>query len=228
MRREKGKRLGISRQIEVRGIPDMVLSWYGDLVHLQRRGNTSYFVSPEGVAQALSKVPSASGLLPKRCLGTGFLNGARFWVVFVPPRRRTLLFVGEKEYVIPLPPLVWAGWQTQYRIFALGSPGYPTLSTPLFVAPLPNVYRDGKICWGNVTVPEAATATILEKAFQQFVEGSLFSAHLANGKSLQYTNSVMLRYEQMVNDGTTRRYPLDDLMPAECHLSWLLEGRAWK
>ncbi len=58
-----------------------------------------------------------------------------------------------------------------------------------------------------------------------FLTGSQFNTHLANGKSVRYSLNVLLRYPELDPE---QPYPLDDLIPAERHLSWLLAGGPWR
>jgi hypothetical protein len=202
---------------------------YDELTLLTRKQGgrwAQYPITLDAIADVLSGVQTVSGLLPQHTLGTGRVNGQPFYVLYVPPTVRTLrMEVGS--YTVPLPPLVWAGCGTDYRIWALGEHGYPTsTSAPLMVAPFPNCYKDGRVCWGTADGRPAAAPGTLPHVLKLFLEESYFNLHLANGKSVQYTTSVVARWQQLV-DGGALEYPLDDLMPAECQLTWALSGQAW-
>lgn len=212
------------------GEPLAQITIYEQLVLLTRRNGlrwTQYPIDPDALAQLLARTPIASGLLPPHTLGVGRICGQDFTVLYVPPRVRTLrMEVGS--YTIPLPPLVWAGCGTDYRIWALGTLDYPTRGdVPLMVAPFPNCYKNGGVCWGTSDARSPAAPAGLLAVLTLFLEESYFNLHLANGKSVHFSTSVVARWQQIVADAALD-YPLDDLMPAECHLSWLLSGGPWQ
>ncbi|HNP71820.1 MAG TPA: hypothetical protein PKK15_11945 [Kouleothrix sp.] len=211
------------------GEPLAQITIYDELTLLTRRHRgrwTQYPITPDALGDALSGVPQASGLLPPHTLGTGRMCGQPFTVVYVPPAVRTLrMEVGS--YTIPVPPLVWAGCGTDYRIWALATRDYPTRGDePLMVAPFPNCYKRGDVCWGSADPRPPATPSGLLRVLTLFLEESYFNLHLANGKSVQFPNSVVARWQQLA-ESHADTYPLDDLMPAECQLAWLLAGNPW-
>ena len=72
----------------------------------------------------------------------------------------------------------------------------------LYHAPLPNVYNDGKLCFGTNTPPDLnrgeevgkSTAQLLQEAWEMFI-GSPFNGHLAQDKSKTHPTDVR---EQLV------------------------------
>lgn len=202
---------------------------YPDVTLLTRRAGKrwrQYPVSPAALAETLGRVPAGSGLLPPHTLATGRHQGAPFFVVYVPPRRATLR-TEKQRFTIPLPPLVWAGWRTEYRLFALATADRPTRDTaPLMRAPFPNLYETGGICWGDSDRrPEAAPDT-LERVLKLFLEGSYFNLHLAGGKSRAFPNSVLAQWAAL-KKAKAEAYPLADLQPANVLLSHLVSGRVF-
>ena len=118
-------------------------------------------LAPNRLAETLARVPQASGLLPPHTLGVGRLQGEPFAVQYVPPRVVTLR-MERAHYRIPLPPLIVGGWQTDYRIFAYAGDGPPTSDrAPLAIGPFPNLYADGRICWGSSDPRPTATPQTL-------------------------------------------------------------------
>lgn len=199
--------------------------------HVERRTRhgqrwTSDLVAPAAIAQILSNAPATSGLLPPFTLATGRVNGKPYLVQWRPPRVATLQALDEL-HTIPLPPLIFAGCGNDYRIWALGSADYPTRTDlPLCVAPFPNCYSDGRICWGNVNVAPFEQPKHLAAAQRLFLEESRFNLHLAEHKSLAFPRSVIANWQQIHTSGASA-YPLDDLLPAQCMLGWLLDGGPW-
>ena len=211
------------------GTPLAQITIYDSLTLLTRRAGASwrqYPIDPAALGQILSRVPSASGLLPPYTLGTGAVHGQPFIVVYVPPRRAVLKM--EKEtFAIPLPPLVWGGCGDDYRVWALGVDTHPDdTRLALFVAPFPNCYKNGGICWGTSDPRPQASPQGLAKVLDLFLTDSYFNLHLANGKSVAHPNSCVAQWQQLVETAADA-YPLDDLMPAECQLGWLLAGGPW-
>jgi PRTRC genetic system protein B len=217
------------------GTPLAQITIYEQLTLLTRRNGPTwrqYPISPDALARVLGSVPSASGLLPPHTLGTGHVAGAPFYVVYVPPHTRTLRLAGNgtgasQAYTLPLPPLVWAGHGTDYRIWALDTPDRPSNThTPLMRAPFPNVFADGRICWGSSESAPPASPASLDRVLTLFLEQSNFNLHLANGKSVAFPNSVVAHWQHLI-EGGDEAYPLDDLMPAEYALGWVLAGSPW-
>lgn len=202
---------------------------YPDITLLTRRIGRAWRqhpVSPAALAETLAQVPTASGLLPPHTLGVGRLQGAPYAVQYVPPRVATLR-MERSRFRIPLPPLVVAGWRDDYRIFALGAEGLPTSErTPLLIGPFPNLYGDGRICWGSSDPRPQATPATLLPVLDLFLTGSLFNLHLAQGKSQAFPNSVPAQWAELRRLKATA-YPLADLVPSTRTLADLLSGRAW-
>ena len=203
---------------------------YPDMTILTRRDGPrwlQYPIRPEALASLLGKLPASTGLLPPFTLGTGAVNGESLFAVYVPPRQATLKLDGGTSYTIPLPPLVWAGCGQAYRLWALDTIKYPSNGgVTLFRAPFPNVYPDGSICWGSSDARPIAAPGTMMRVLKLFLEESLFNLHLANGKSVHFSASVVGRWQQLV-ESQADAYPLDDLIPAERSLGWLLAGGPW-
>lgn len=209
--------------------PNVQISVFDDAVYLTRRrghGWVTYPVDPDDLAATLGKLPTHSGLLPPNSLGTGTVNGQRFYVLLVPPRPARLRITGRKQPCpIQTPPLIWAGCGQDYRVFALPTLDPPHLHTPLAHAPFPNTYDPGSICWGTTERrPDAATETMLA-VLDLYLEGSSFNSHIGQHRSRSKPRNVAARYRTLSVDTS---YPLDDLVPAGHELSWLLSGAAWR
>ncbi len=214
-------------------LPEAQICIYSDCVIVTRRTPTgawrSYPVSPEALAQAIGKLPVTAGLLPEGTIGTGLRDGDPFYVQYIQPRAARLqVDEGGRAalYHLQLPPLIWAGWRTQYRIFALSSTKPVTDNTPLYCAPLPNTYSSGGICWGSVRLVRA-TPTALPQMLKVFLEESLFNAHVDNGKSRSEPGSVLRLLRRLALRGPDHPYPLDDLVRANVTLNSALNGAIW-
>src|SRR5690606_37837913 len=107
----------------------------------------------------------ASALAAKITFDTGLLDGSTLVVRqdgvkktvagYRPPQKTGLFFEGaETALRVPLPGLVMirttaAGRPPHYEVYAVKQRP-ASLDTPLFHAPLPNVFNSGAICWGTV------------------------------------------------------------------------------
>lgn len=207
------------------------LTIYTNLVLLSRRQGeqwTQYPVDASAIADAFSNAPQHSGLLPRNTLATGRIAGRRYLVQWIPPQR-TMVRTPEREYTIPLPPLIWAGCHDDYRIWALASgEAWPERDSPLYVAPFPNTYRNGSICWGNADHRLVAAAGTMDRMFDLYLHGSLFNAHVQDGKSKKYPQSILARWKTLARRNARADYPLDDLVAAQHTLHWLCSGGPWK
>lgn len=213
--------------VVVEGDPLMQINIYDRIVLVtQRRGRhwVSHPVSPEALAQELAQVPQTSGLLPAGTLASGRIRGKAFLAVADPARVVTMA-TPQRRYTIPIPPLVVAGCGDDYRIWALPSDKLIE-PTPLCVAPFPNCYDDGRICWGSAGGRPAATAATIRKVLKLFLEESLFNAHVANGKSRTYPVSILAMWDKL-DKAKTKTYPLDDLVSTQRTLGWLAKGGPW-
>lgn len=229
-RRQRAAKKPRTANVLIRGAEPLAqISIYDDLTLITRRHGVSwrqYPIDPSALAQVLARVPTASGLLPRDTLGTGRVHGQPFFVVYVPPRVTTLRMEHE-SFTIPLPPLIWGGCKADYRVYALADLPYPSdTRLPLMNPPFPNTYRNGSICWGSSDPRPPASPQALGQVLKLFLEDSYFNLHVANGKSVAFPNSVVARWQELV-ESKADCYPLDDLMPAECQLGWLLGGGPW-
>lgn len=92
-----------------------------------------------------------SALLPENVLG--YSGAHRVW--FVPPARRPMWVRGDKplRLDVPWPGLVLAVHEQQLFVAAYRGPGRPGAATPLYHAPLMNIYGDGRVCLGQASIP---------------------------------------------------------------------------
>lgn len=175
---------------------------------------TSYPVAVDDLVAAFSRVPVSSGPLPANCLFWGRENGQIRIAIYVPGRRWRLQ-TAERNFHIPLPPLLFAGAGEQYRVFAVKRRPQ-AMPFELYHCPTPNVHPTGVVCQGSAPFPGCASDTI-ERALNLFLEGSLFNGDLAVNKCRSFPDDVRWLWAQLEG---VRRFPIGELVPVNTVLDW--------
>jgi hypothetical protein len=195
---------------------------------------SEYVVDAEAVRQVLAGTPVTSGLLAPNTLATGYLDGQPFYVTLIAPRKVKVATAGgraeAREWVFVTPPIVWAGWQDRYRIFALHQKdlvkGWPKhAGIPLYLAPFANTYNSGDICWGTGTRPGSAELLAMDKAFTVYAEESYFINQAGSSPSKQFGGEITRLYATL---GGRKAYPCDDLKTQGKTLAYVLSGDAFR
>jgi PRTRC genetic system protein B len=181
---------------------------------------TTYPVAVQDVVSACTTVTLGSGLLPPDVLFWRQRGQTVTLGIYVPARRwRVQVEEGaaRQGYHLPLPPLVFVGSGAAYHVFAVRRrPGNGR--EPLYAAPCPNVHHTGDICRGEARFPVCAAGTIWE-ALRLFLEGSIFNAHLSNGKCQSYSEDVRQLWAALAGK---KRFPLAELVPTQSSLRYWL------
>jgi PRTRC genetic system protein B len=173
-------------------------------------------VTVQTLRSAFVEEPVDSGWLPEGVIRSGLGPSGPFLVKYIPPRRHTLALgalrgTAVRSVNVPLPALVFAGAQTTYYVWALREEAFsPTAD--LYRAPLPNVYEDGRICFGSNRPPQVSSQSIGE-AWRLFIE-SPFNGDLAANKSARHSRDVRA---QLFALDDVNQYPVDDLLAAARH-----------
>ncbi len=211
--------------------PVLQLKFYefGIVMHRQtEQGETAYLVDADQVATTLAaRVCFAPGLLSSRTV-TVIQEGTRKILVEYRRRQKTaLLLAGQDPLVVPLPALLLlrvtvGDERPDYRIYAVKERP-TTLDVSLFRAPLPNIYPDGRICWGSVpqVSPASLQGSVLDKDWSLLL-GTLFTDHACTGKSQQFPGDIRTMYTAL-QTRRSRVYPNRDLVAANLTLNDVLE-----
>jgi PRTRC genetic system protein B len=176
---------------------------------------SAYEVAPDDLAAAFSGVPISTGLLPPDVVFYTRRGSHVRMAIYLEPQIRTLHVEdgdAARDYVIPLPGLVFVGELRRYSIYA--AKARPTAEHDrLYHAPFPNVHTKGGICAGDVEFPECAPDTIHEAA-DLFLD-STFNHDLRDGKSQDYPEDILDLWDELDGEhealSVDVAYPLDDL-----------------
>lgn len=217
----------------MRAEPTLTLKLYPFGVLMQRKtpqGCMEYLIDPAQLAlQLASTVRLETGILSPNTIYIS-QEGVQKLVVEYRPRQKTALFLEgtDAPVIVPLPELLLFHRTTDkglpdYRVFAVKA--RPTnLNAKLFHAPLPNLYEDGRVCWGSVQHLQAQqlTGTNLTEDWKVLL-GTRFGSHNAGRRSKSHPNDIRKKYLAM-EAAKTRVYPKSDLIPANRTLEDVLEG----
>jgi PRTRC genetic system protein B len=166
------------------------------------------------------------GFLPENLLSVG--NGYMVW--WSKPQERTMYFradapLGERCGVTPHPALVFATYgNNQWAVFAVKGDARPTPDTPLYQAPYFNVYSDGRICTGNVALPNASSVERIA-AYEKAFFGSYFTHPNVRekGKLTRYKRGAYSLWKALL-DGKEKTFPQDSLVPVDLTAGKLVEN----
>lgn len=195
------------------------------------------FISNAAVREAFSGIPIDSGWIRPEIARWGDGRHGEWAIAFMPPAVYELEITNEspegsalERLHVPLPGLVWLGLSQQYYVWAVKSEKLEPYHD-IFRAPLPNVYADGKICWGMVRPPNATARTLFD-AWELFIK-STFNNHLASGKSKRERDDVRIVLrdvaQKYLHPGASEfepkfRYPKDDLVRQVDHVGITLDA----
>jgi hypothetical protein len=180
-------------------------------------------ISDEALRGAFVGEPVDSGWLAEGVKRWGSGPSGTFIVKYVPPGIQTIYITldGERDPAscrLPLPGLVFAGVNssptiaqggggaTSYYVWALCEKFGP--AAKLYHAPFPNVYPDGRVCFGDVHVPEVSWKTI-DRSWSLFLE-SRFTFSMVAGKSVRHSEDVR---KMLLACRDLSLYPTEDLLP---------------
>lgn len=185
---------------------------------------TAYPVSVHDVVSACTHVDLSSGLLPPNTLFWKQQANQVMLGIYVPARRWKVQ-TEEQQYNVPMPPFVFVGNGTSYRIFAV-TKRPRNEHDQLYHAPCPNVHttggmlrlRSAQACQGSTSFPVCSGQTI-QQALHLFLEGSLFNADLSRGKCQSHPEDVRPLWQEL--DGR-KKFPLAELVTMRIRLQDLL------
>lgn len=177
------------------------------------------------LARELSKGVSHGGFIPETVL---YMDGdLLLW--WVPPTRRHIVFrakdlgAEERGEVVPHPGLVFAASSKVWAVWAVKGDSRPAPESALYQAPYFNVWQDGRICQGNVEIPQGTTAEKIG-AWNAAFFGSYFTHPNVPKNLVKYRGGACKFWRDML-DGKFAAFPEKVLVPANTTLHALLTGR---
>lgn len=167
----------------------------------------------QALAMALSTEKDTSFLKAKGVLPANILhinpiedNGTLVW--HTKAQKRQLYFaenLGLPSGTANVPPMLWKASRKAVAVFAVGTDRRPKENTPLYHAPFFNVYDDGNVCMGTVSIDieNSASAEEFMTAWETYFFNSYFT-HLLGGGNRIAGNCVSL-WKSLV--GTDEPFP---------------------
>jgi PRTRC genetic system protein B len=160
---------------------------------------------------------SKAFLKPKGILPTNILHinpsndkGTVLW--YTKAQQRQMYFVnnlGIPHGKAQVPPMLWFANKNSLAVFALSTNRRPTEKTPLHYAPFFNIYEDGRVCMGTVSIDIKKSASVEEfiQAWEHYFFNSYFS-HLLGRHSPIKGNCVNV-WQDLI--GTDKPFPTEEL-----------------
>lgn len=183
--------------------------------HVTGESRTGKFVSPSAVRAAFVKESVDTGWLPEGIVRFASRPEGDVTVLFSPPQRYTIGLLGDGRITpatVPLPGLVLAGIRGEYKIWAVKSKHFDPEAVPHFV-PLPNVYHNCGICWGQVRPPAPSPGT-MHTALANFLDSTFTPNETRFNRSAAHPEDIRVHLTELAGRGAST-YPVDDLVPVE-------------
>lgn len=148
-------------------------------------------------------------------------KGAVIW--YTKAQQRQMYFVDSLQIptgLVRVPSMIWKASKNSLAVYALISDRRPTENTKLYHAPYFNIYEDGKVCMGTVSIDIKNSASVEEftRAWEYYFFNSYFSHLLGNYDPIK-GNCVSV-WKGLVN--TDKPFPKEVLKPNNKTLKHLL------
>jgi PRTRC genetic system protein B len=164
----------------------------------------------------------AEGIFPSNLLCIGY-SPEPFAVWFTPAAVVPLLF--QKSLKIPsgnaaIPPLIWKATAKSLAVYACRENDRPTANTKLYHAPFFNLYENGQVCMGTVSVsiPSDCSLEKFMTLWQSYFFGSYFAHMLIDSSPVE--GNVIELWQGLV--GTGQPFPLKRLKPCTTTLKQII------
>ncbi|RUT67786.1 PRTRC system protein B [Flavobacterium cupreum] len=153
-----------------------------------------------------------SGLLPKNVL---HLNpehdGSAIW--YTPAQKVSLFFtegLGIANGEAFVPPLLWKATKNTLYIYAMDTQTEIKEQTALYHAPFFNLYTDGRVCMGTVSVNIKSDCHLEEfmQSWEQYFFNSYFSHLIGNASPIK--ENIIQLWQKLV--GRDKPFPIKSLL----------------
>jgi len=162
---------------------ELLFQWNDDANNLQ-----SKLIAHQDARIAFAKMDNDTGWLPSGIVRAG-RNTRGAWVVYVAPPQITNISTDQNETLtVPIPMSLFVGWGHRYYLFALKGKALD-VNSPVYCAPYPNVYDNGRICWGSHKVP-IVTPLNIGQTWRLFF-ATTFNSHIASGKTKTHPDNAL-------------------------------------
>lgn len=152
-----------------------------------------------------------TGWLPAGVLRAGS-NARGEWVVYAARAQMIDILTDKDEKLqVPIPATLFLGWGPRYYLWALPNRRFDR-KLPVYKAPFPNIYDNGRICWGSHKVPKASVNNI-ERIWHTFF-GTAFNEHIAAKKSRSCPDNVLDLLRRLSREGAVT-FPFRELGKAD-------------
>lgn len=176
------------------------------------------FLSSLDLAAAFNQTEQDTGWMPAGVVRAGnCAKGA--WYVYSSPEQKVTVTLdpGEEPVTIPIPRLVMMGIGATYYLWAVKGVHFNP-DEPAYKAPFPNVYSDGRICWGaNSPGPVAPKAA---RGIWDLFFSAPFNKDLVDGKSKTDPDDVRKALHRLADKN---RYPVGDLLETREKINYLVD-----
>lgn len=181
---------------------------------------TVKFISTSAVRTAFAAIPVDSNYLLSGTVRWG-QSGMGTWIAIHQAKSlRNPIVQNNNRLVrlcVPLPAFVFFGCGQRYWIAATRDRHFSPTDRAYHM-PLPNVYPNGQICFGESRPPICEASTI-RQAIDLFFE-SIFTSHSVEGKSISHPDDIRVALAALNGKKT---YRVRDLVPmtASCLNEWI-------
>jgi PRTRC genetic system protein B len=185
-------------------------------------GNVSKFVTAPDLAAAFSQTEQDTGWFTSGVVRAGH-HAKGDWFVYTASEQTVDVILDAQSsevFKVAIPRTVLLGIDRVYYLWALKGK-YFLPNEVAYHAPFPNIYQNGKICWGQNTPPQASGKSIRE-AWELFFKAP-FNADLSANKSRSHSGDVRDTLRKLA-ETKARAYPKDDLIFAGAMIGSLVEA----
>lgn len=119
--------------------------------------------------------------------------------------------LGERRGIAPLPALVFAAYRNELYVHALKCRARPDAKTPLYHAPMLNVWESGQVCTGNVCLPTRHSVDAIAQWELAFWNSTF--THTNHTRVVRHEGGALALWRDLL-DGRHTRFPTRVLVPS--------------